>query len=145
MKARMIWLSFHKIYGYILFDANNPRRRQQKGAGYWGENTCAAKMNESEYPEIAGACPDFLKITSVLPISWRRWFSSSPAAVCCSVRSRSGKPQLCLQGASASLLCRMPPSGFWSGFPISIGLLRIGCAGNAPPSLHCLLMVYAFS
>lgn len=26
-----------------------------------------------------------------------------------------------LQGASASLLCRMPPSGFWSGFPISIG------------------------
>ena len=21
-------------------------------------------------------------------------------------------------GASASLLCRMPPSGFWSGFPI---------------------------
>ena len=32
--------------------------------------------------------------------------------VCCSARSRSGKPQPCLQGASASLLCRMPPSGF---------------------------------
>ena len=43
------------------------------------------------------------------------------AAVCCSARSRSEKPQPCLQGASASLLCRMPPSGFWSGFPISIG------------------------
>ena len=42
-------------------------------------------------------------------------------ACCCSARSRSEKPQPCLQGASASLLCRMPPSGFWSGFPISIG------------------------
>lgn len=42
-------------------------------------------------------------------------------ACCCSVRLRSEKPQPCLQGASASLLCRMPPSGFWSEFPISIG------------------------
>ena len=37
---------------------------------------------------------------------------------CCSARSRSGKPQPCLQEASASLLCRMSPNGFWSGFPI---------------------------
>lgn len=44
-------------------------------------------------------------------------------ACCCLLFGKvtSEKPQPCLQGASASLLCRMPPSGFWSGFPISIG------------------------
>ena len=66
-------------------------------------------------------------------------------ACCCSARSCSEKPQPCSQGASASLSCRMPSSGFGSGFPISIGLLRIGCADKSPHSLHCLLMVYAFS